>query len=91
MTDSPSAQRNPVGQVRADPSVFLGRLRAEFPAWGLLHDPFADIWWGLHHGVTLRACSGIALREQILTSRVAVTNASAPFAPTAERGKDARI
>ncbi len=61
-------QRDQFGHPVQDPAEFVARLRAEFTTWAVLHDPFAGEWVALHHGVTLRACSGIALREQILTA-----------------------
>lgn len=47
---------------------FVSKLRAEFPRWGVLHDPFGNIWWAVHHQQTLRAGDGIALREQLLAA-----------------------
>ncbi len=61
-------QRDQLGRPAQDPALLVARLRAEFPAWGVLHDPFTGVWWGLHHHLTLRAFSGAALREQMLTA-----------------------
>jgi hypothetical protein len=63
-------RRDSAGRLAFDPAEFVGRLRWEFPNWAVLHDPFAEVWYGLYHDVTVHADSGIALRDQILTSQV---------------------
>jgi hypothetical protein len=48
-------------------SVDLLKIRAEFPLWGILYDPFRDRWLALQgRGPVVHGGTGLELREQLL-------------------------
>jgi hypothetical protein len=56
-----------VWEVRGE---WLGRLRAEFPEWGFLFDPFAGVWVGVRgRWRTEVAVTGIELYERLKAQR----------------------
>ncbi|MEV0401150.1 hypothetical protein [Actinoallomurus sp. NPDC050550] len=73
-TDPPAAETR-VDQAcfapRADPhgtdaAPWLARLRGEFPRWGFIHDPFADVWIAVRgRGRTEVAATAFELCERL--------------------------
>jgi hypothetical protein len=56
----------PVQELPPDPGTVLRRLRAAYPAWGILHDAAASRWIAVRgREVTLVRATAIELRSAI--------------------------
>lgn len=51
-----------------DAAVYLTRLRAEFPHFGILADPARPLWIAVRGNLTIKAAEGIQLRERLLAA-----------------------
>jgi hypothetical protein len=60
----------PPNNIITEPALYLLKIRAEFPLWGILYDPFRDRWLALRgRRIMLHGSTGTELRGQLLALR----------------------